>query len=218
MRRHPLSVAAGVLAVFSLVVLSLSLLQSSDSEAVAQQPGATRRGNEMKDMDMKRGQSSSATAQPAAAVTKAVCVVHPLGDSKAKGKVTFVKQADGVMVTAEISGLTPGDHGFHVHEWGDASSADGMSAGGHFNPGGHQHGRPDATERHAGDFGNLTADAQGNAKYSRVDKAMTLEGTTSVIGRSIIIHANKDDFSQPTGNAGGRVAIGVIGIANPASN
>jgi superoxide dismutase, Cu-Zn family len=217
MRRPSLRLAAGTLAVFSLAALSLFSLQSGDREAVAQQPGATRRGNEMKQMEMKGAQTPGAAAQPAAAVTKAVSVVHPLGDSKVKGKVTFAKQADGVLVTAEISGLTPGDHGFHVHEWGDASSADGMSAGGHFNPHGHQHGRPDATERHAGDFGNLTADAQGNAKYSRVDKAMTLEGPTSVIGRSIIIHANADDFSQPTGNAGGRVAVGVIGIANPAN-
>jgi superoxide dismutase, Cu-Zn family len=217
MRRHPLRLVAGTIAVVGLAVLSLSSLQSSENEVVAQQPGATRRGNEMKGMEMKAAQAPGTAAQPAGAVTKAVSVIHPLGDSKAKGKVTFVKQADGVLVTAEISGLTPGNHGFHVHEWGDASSADGMSAGGHFNPHGHQHGRPEATERHAGDFGNLTADAQGNAKYSRVDKAMTLEGPASVIGRSIIIHANADDFSQPTGNAGGRIAIGVIGIANPAN-
>jgi Cu-Zn family superoxide dismutase len=151
-------------------------------------------------------------------VTKAVAVVTPLGDSKAKGKVTFTKQADGVLVVAEISGLTPGDHGFHVHQWGDISSADGMSTGGHFNPGNHQHGRPEATERHAGDFGNITADAQGNAKYSKVDKVMKLDGPDSVIGRAIIIHANPDDFTQPTGNAGGRIATGVIGIANPAGN
>lgn len=216
MRRHPLSLAAGVVVIVSLGMLGLSSLPAGEGEAVAQQP-ANRRGMEMKG-DMKMPGMTAQQPAAATAVTKAVCMVHPLGDSKAKGKVTFTKQADGVMVTAEVSGLTPGDHGFHVHEWGDASSPDGASAGGHFNPTHKQHGRPDANDRHAGDFGNLTADAQGNAKYSRVDKAMTLEGPTSVIGRSIIIHANPDDFSQPTGNAGGRVAVGVIGIANPAAN
>ena len=163
------------------------------------------------------GMAMPMQAQPAA-VTKAVCIVQPLGSSQAKGKVTFTKQSDGVLVTAEISGLTPGDHGFHVHEWGDISSADGTSTGGHYNPSGMQHGQPDAGQRHAGDFGNITADAQGNARYSRVDKTMMLDGPTSVIGRAIIIHANPDDFSQPTGNAGGRIACGVIGIANPAAN
>jgi superoxide dismutase, Cu-Zn family len=209
MRRYPLSIAAGIVAIAGLGLLSISSNPAGKSEAIAQQRPAQRPGMQM---------TGTAGQPAAAAVTKAVCVVHPLGDSKAKGKVTFVKQADGVLVTAEISGLTPGDHGFHVHEWGDCSSADGTSAGGHFNPSHEEHGRPEAEQRHAGDFGNLTADAQGNAKYSRVDKEMTLEGPTSVIGRAIIIHANPDDFSQPTGNAGGRVACGVIGIANPAAN
>jgi Cu-Zn family superoxide dismutase len=153
--------------------------------------------------------------QTAAEVTKAICVVHPLGGSKVMGKVTFAKHAEGVEITAEISGLTPGDHGFHVHEWGDCSAADGASAGSHYNPSGVPHGRPDAAERHMGDFGNLTAAADGTVKYSRVDKVMMLNGPNSIIGRSIIIHANPDDFSQPVGNAGGRIACGVIGIAKP---
>jgi superoxide dismutase, Cu-Zn family len=210
MRRQSVGIAIGILAIVALAILNLSSIPTGENEAFAQpQP----RGGQTK------GTTATTAAQPAAStVTKAVCVVTPLGDSKVKGKVTFAKQADGVLVTADISGLTPGDHGFHVHQWGDISSADGMSTGGHFNPHNHQHGRPDATERHAGDFGNLTADAQGNAKYSKVDKVMTLEGADSVIGRAIIIHTNPDDFTQPTGNAGGRIATGVIGIANPAAN
>jgi Cu-Zn family superoxide dismutase len=157
-------------------------------------------------------------AAPAAApatVTKAICVVHPLGDSKVTGKVVFTKVTDGIEIAAEISGLSPGDHGFHVHEFGDCSMADGVCAGGHFNPGGKPHGKPDAAERHAGDFGNLTADASGKATYKRVDKVATLNGPNSIIGRSIIVHAAPDDFSQPTGNAGARVGCGVIGIADP---
>jgi Cu-Zn family superoxide dismutase len=170
--------------------------------------------------DVANGAAPQAKDMPAmrtqgAEISKAICVVHPLGDSKVKGKVTFVKQAEGVEITAELSGLTPGEHGFHIHEWGDCSAADGSSAGSHYNPAGAPHGPPDAAQRHAGDFGNITADAQGNAKYSRVDKGLTLSGPNSIIGRSIILHANRDDFSQPVGNAGGRVACGVIGIANP---
>lgn len=202
MRRESVNTAIGIVSIIALAALGLSLNPANEKQVFAQQQPGKMLGSDV--------------LLPT--VTKAVCVVTPLGDSKAKGKVTFLKQADGVLVTAEISGLSPGDHGFHVHQWGDISSADGMSTGGHFNPHNHQHGRPEATERHAGDFGNITADAQGNAKYSRVDKAMTLEGPDSVIGRAIIIHANPDDFTQPVGNAGGRIATGVIGIANPAAN
>jgi Cu-Zn family superoxide dismutase len=200
MRRQPLSIAFGIVALFALAAVVFSWNPAGETEAMAQ---------------AQKGSAPAGGAAQPGGVTKAVCVVTPLGDSKVKGKVTFTKQADGVLVAAEISGLTPGDHGFHVHQWGDISSADGMSTGGHFNPGNHQHGRPEATERHAGDFGNITADAQGNAKYNKVDKVMKLEGPESVIGRAIIIHANPDDFSQPVGNAGGRIATGVIGIAAP---
>jgi superoxide dismutase, Cu-Zn family len=200
MRRQTISTVIGIAIVVALAVVSLSLNPADEKQAFAQPK-----------------MPAMAAAQPGA-VTKAVCVVTPLGDSKAMGKVTFMKEADGVLITAEFSGLTPGDHGFHVHQWGDISAADGTSTGGHFNPENHDHGRPEATDRHVGDFGNLTADAQGNAKYSRVDKVITLSGPESIIGRGIIVHANPDDFSQPTGNAGGRVASGVIGIANPAAN
>jgi Cu-Zn family superoxide dismutase len=214
MRHHTLRNTAAVLAIAGLAIFGQSILQTGGDNAAAQQ---NARGNAMQ-MPGMPGMPMQPAAPAAQPITKAVCMVHALGDSQVKGKVTFTKQADGVLVTAEITGLTPGDHGFHVHQWGDVSSADGTSTGGHFNPAGMQHGRPDADERHAGDFGNLTADAQGNAKYSRVDKTMVLEGPMSVIGRGIIIHADPDDYSQPTGNAGGRIACGVIGIANPEAN
>jgi Cu-Zn family superoxide dismutase len=142
-------------------------------------------------------------------------MVHPLGGSKVEGKVVFTKVADGVQIEAELSGLAPGEHGFHVHEFGDCSMADGVCAGGHFNPEGKPHGRPDAAQRHVGDFGNVTAGADGKATYKRVDKMITFSGPHSIIGRAIIVHANPDDFSQPVGNAGARVGCGVIGIADP---
>jgi Cu-Zn family superoxide dismutase len=117
-------------------------------------------------------------------------------------------------VYAEVSGLTPGRHGFHIHEYGDASIADGTAAGAHFNPGNKMHGGPDSPERHVGDLGNIEADRSGNAKYNRLDKRISLTGRNSIIGRSIVIKEAQDDFkTQPGGAAGARVAIGVIGIS-----
>jgi Cu-Zn family superoxide dismutase len=150
------------------------------------------------------------------APTKAVCVIHPLGDAKVHGKVTFTEVDDGIKIEAKLTGLAPGKHGFHVHEFGDCSMMDGTCAGGHFNPDGKPHGGPDVAERHAGDFGNIEADASGNAVYERVDSIISLHGDHSIIGRSIIVHADPDDLTtQPTGNAGARIGCGVIGIADP---
>jgi Cu-Zn family superoxide dismutase len=172
--------------------------------------------------DSKAQQEKSAPSDQAAdyvawtKVTKAVAVVHPLGDSKVKGKVTFTQKGGGVEIVAEITGLEPGEHGFHVHEFGDCSMADGACAGGHFNPTGAPHGGPDDAKRHAGDFGNIKADDSGKAMYERVDKMIALHGKNSIIGRSVIIHAGRDDLkSQPSGDAGARVGCGAIGIADP---
>jgi superoxide dismutase, Cu-Zn family len=149
-------------------------------------------------------------------VTKAIAVVQPLGDSGVKGKVTFTKKKGGVEIMAELSGLEPGEHGFHVHEFGDCSMDSGECAGGHFNPTGAPHGGPDDEERHAGDFGNIKADQSGKATYKRVDKMIKLNGPKSIVGRAVIVHAGRDDLkSQPSGDAGGRIACGVIGIADP---
>lgn len=149
-------------------------------------------------------------------VRKAVAVVHPLGKNKVKGIVTFTKKDGGVEIVAELTGLEPGEHGFHVHEFGDCSMDDGTCAGGHFNPTGAPHGGPDDAKRHAGDFGNIKADDSGNAAYKRVDKMIKLTGPLSIIGRAVIVHAGRDDLkTQPTGDAGARVGCGVIGIADP---
>jgi Cu-Zn family superoxide dismutase len=158
----------------------------------------------------------AAAPQAANEVTKAICVVHPLGNSKVAGKVVFTKVSGGVEVNAELTGLAAGEHGFHVHEFGDCSMADGTCAGAHFNPTGAPHGGPEDARRHVGDLGNIKADASGKATYKRVDKMLTLNGPHSVIGRAIIVHAAPDDLkSQPSGDAGARVGCGVIGIADP---
>lgn len=155
-----------------------------------------------------------AVAGRAAEVKKAVAVLQPTKDSTVHGIVTFTKAEGGIRVLADLEGLAPGEHGFHIHDFGDCSAPDGTSAGGHFNPAGHQHGGPDVEMRHVGDLGNLTADASGKAHYDRVDKQLSLEGDHSIIGRSVIVHEKVDDLkSQPTGNAGARLACGAIGLA-----
>jgi Cu-Zn family superoxide dismutase len=141
----------------------------------------------------------------------AVAELSPTRGSNVRGTVTFVEETQGVRVTANLTGLTPGDHGFHIHEVGDCSSQDGSSAGAHFNPDGASHGAPHSTQRHTGDMGNVTADAAGVVRHQYVDNRMTFEGASSILGRSVIVHADPDDYtSQPSGNAGARLACGVI--------
>ncbi len=129
-----------------------------------------------------------------------------------RGTVTFSEVADGVRVQASITGLAPGKHGFHVHEKGDCSAPDASSAGDHFNPTGQPHGAPDSSARHEGDMGNIEADASGTANLNYVDHTLSLvPGDRSIVGHAVIVHANPDDLtSQPSGNAGARLACGVI--------
>jgi len=148
--------------------------------------------------------------------TKAVAVVHGFGDHPVKGTIHFTATADGVVeIRGELSGLKPGKHGFHIHEFGDVSSADPKCHGGHFNPEKKKHGAPDAAERHIGDLGNINADGRGKAEIKMTDKLIALSGPHSIVGRAVIIHEKPDDFTQPVGNAGGRIAGGVVGISDP---
>jgi Cu-Zn family superoxide dismutase len=128
------------------------------------------------------------------------------------GTVNFVQKGDKVAVSARVSGLTPGGHGFHIHEKGDCSSGDGMSAGGHFNPLTKPHAHPSTADRHAGDMPMLVADASGNATLSADLDVMTIgSGATDIVGKAVVVHNDPDDFkTQPTGNSGARVACGVI--------
>ena len=147
--------------------------------------------------------------------TKAVAVLHPTKGNNVRGTVTFTKEAGGVRIVANLTGLTPGAHGFHAHQTGDCSAPDASSAGGHFNPTDMPHSAPDSDQRHAGDFGNLTADASGKATYNKLDTKVELDGPNSIVGRAIIVHAKADDLkTQPTGDAGGRQACGVVGIGS----
>ena len=159
-----------------------------------------------------------AQAQPeekSSAPLKAIAVLHPTAGNKVSGTVTFTEVADGVQIHADITGLTAGNHGFHVHEFGDCSAADASSAGTHFNPAKKPHAGPDATERHVGDMGNVEADASGKATLEYVDHQISLTNDQdSVIGRSVVVHAKADDLkTQPSGDSGARIACGVIGRA-----
>lgn len=151
------------------------------------------------------------SAQPAASGKVAVAKLAPTANNTARGEVTFTQQADGVRVVGSFSGLVMGEHAFHVHEKGDCSAPDGASAGPHFNPGSKNHGARDAADRHAGDLGNFKADPYGLARIDFVDAQLSLDGANSILKRAVIIHEKADDFkTQPTGNAGGRQACGVI--------
>ena len=157
-----------------------------------------------------------ATADAQTETASAVAELHALkGGEGVSGTVTFTKTSGGVHVVADIKGLTPGAHGFHIHEKGDCSDPEGKSAGGHFNPTGMAHGGPDAMPHHAGDFGNLTADASGTAKLDIVSKDISFDGANSILDRAVIVHAKADDLkSQPAGDSGARIACGVIKAAS----
>ena len=149
---------------------------------------------------------------PPPAPLEAQTTLAPASKSKVSGTIMFKEVDGGVEVTATVEGLKAGDHAYHVHEKGDCSAPDGASAGGHFNPNNHKHGAPEAEERHEGDFGNLTAGKDGKATKTFVMSGITIaDGPTSIVGKGFIVHEKKDDFkTQPTGNAGGRIACGVI--------
>lgn len=160
--------------------------------------------------DLARGQGTASSAE----INRAVAVLHPTEGNTARGVVYFSKVSDGVRIVAQVSGLKPGKHGFHIHQFGDCSAPDGTSAGGHYNPVGLPHAGPDVEKRHVGDLGNIVADAEGFGTYDRVDKLLQLNGPESILGRAVVVHLGEDDYlSQPTGNAGARAGCGVIGIA-----
>jgi Cu-Zn family superoxide dismutase len=158
--------------------------------------------------------SNSMNNQPG--ITRAVAVLHGIKGNEVSGTVTFTKENNTIRVVADIVGLKPGKHGFHIHEYGDCSSEDGSSAGGHFNPDNVKHGAPTDAVRHVGDLGNIEADNNGRAHLEMTDSLLSFSGSHSIIGRGVILHSGTDDLvSQPSGNAGARIACGVIGIAKP---
>ncbi len=156
------------------------------------------------------------TVTPAPAAQRgarsAVAILAPTQGNNTKGTVRFHQRKRNTHVIANVTGLTPGKHGFHIHGIGDCSAPDATSAGPHFNPQNRKHGAPDASEHHAGDLGNIEANAQGRGRLNwTVDFLTVADGPNSVVGKSVIVHTQADDLqTQPTGNAGARLACGVI--------
>jgi Cu-Zn family superoxide dismutase len=144
---------------------------------------------------------------------RATATLEPTKGNATAGSVEFVQRGSSVFVVADVAGLSAGPHGFHIHDKGDCSSGDGMSAGGHFNPGGKPHGSPLMPNHHAGDLPMLLAEPSGKASLRTEIDGVTIGdgGATDIVGRAVIVHKDPDDFTtQPTGNSGARVACGVI--------
>ena len=165
--------------------------------------------------------ASTAPSTPAAAQAAGKSTAHEAevnlasaSGSLVSGHLAIRPMGDGVHITGEVGGLKPGDtRGFHIHEKGDCSAADASSAGAHFNPGAQPHGRATHGAHHAGDSDNITADTDGNATVQGwLEGATVGDGAaTDIVGKAVIVHADEDDYAtQPTGNAGDRLACGVI--------
>jgi Cu-Zn family superoxide dismutase len=164
-----------------------------------------------------------ASSEPVAQVVEvvevaqeAIAVLMPRAGTEVSGTVTFTQTGEGVVVVAKIAGVSPGLHGFHLHEKGDCSAPDFTSTGGHFNPTGDPHGGPDDTIRHAGDFGNILVEEDGTGRLELLTSMLTVDpdAENTVIGRAVILHEGEDDLeSQPTGAAGARLACGTVVMA-----
>ncbi|HVR82407.1 MAG TPA: superoxide dismutase family protein [Luteimonas sp.] len=146
----------------------------------------------------------------------AVANLAAASGSLVSGKLTLMPMGNGVHVSGDIGGLTPGSsHGFHIHETGDCSAADASSAGGHFNPAGSMHGKAEAGAHHAGDIDNIVADGSGVAHVNAHVMGVSLggSGANDIAGRAFVVHAAPDDYAtQPAGNSGARIACGMISV------
>jgi len=141
----------------------------------------------------------------------ATATLSPTTGQTAKGTVQFTETADGVQVTVDLTNVPPGVHGFHIHE-GASCADDAKAAGGHFNPNNMPHAAPTDVSHHAGDFGNVTADDKGEVHTTFMTHSVTVAaGPNSAVGHAVVLHANPDDLTtQPSGNAGARIACGVV--------
>ena len=153
--------------------------------------------------------------------SKIIKAIVVLNGKKCKGTVNIIESKEGVVFDINLTNLTPGLHGFHIHEAGNLEEGC-TSCCSHFNPLDKQHGGPyemDGKNRHLGDLGNIEADSKGNCKMQIYDKYLQLRGYKyNIIGRSIVVHQDEDDLgrgdneeSKKTGNAGARIGCGVIG-------
>ena len=176
----------------------------------------------------KTANSEETTIESENQISKsAICILFPHGDSKVTGLVSFHQKnyLSETNIVANVSNLNPNSlHGFHIHKYGDLTNGC-ITAGPHFNPLNKTHGGPDDEERHVGDLGNIKTDEKGFGYLATTDKLVTLFGINSIIGRSCVVHGGTDDLgrggndeSKKTGNAGCRLACGVIGLSDKFKN
>lgn len=139
--------------------------------------------------------------------------LEPTEGSTTRGYAMFVEQDGEIALELDVESAPPGTHAVHIHEFGDCSAPDGTSAGSHWNPASVDHGAWGSDPFHLGDIGNLEVDENGRGRITMSTDlwAIGTGGDNDVVGKSVIVHAEADDFGQPTGNAGGRIACGVIG-------
>ena len=192
------------LPILTLTLAGLCLLPGWAGQASAQEDEAQQQAEVAKHANTFRD------------IKQAVAVLLPTKGNDVRGVIRFQEQPDGkVRVTGRIRGLEPDStHGFHVHEFGDMTSADGTSAGGHYDPEGHGHALPPETPRHAGDMGNIEANEEGVAVIDQTFDNFTVAGLENpIIGRGVVVHAQRDNGENPSGNAGKRLATGVVGVA-----
>jgi len=197
----------------TMSTLSTSLVTPTVAASQSTFQGVSVRVSRMPMLAMAKGSSLTITA----ATQKAVAVLK--GTSNVEGVVTLLQEDDGpTKVSVKITGLAPGKHGFHLHQFGDTTNGC-ISTGPHFNPEGNTHGAPEDNNRHAGDLGNVVAGSDGVVEVELSDSLIPLTGPNSVVGRAFVIHELEDDLgkgghelSSTTGNAGGRLACGVVGL------
>jgi Cu-Zn family superoxide dismutase len=171
--------------------------------------------NDMQDQEQSETEKTEQAMTSSTSYEQAVTVLHPTEGNEVTGTISFQKVAEGVQVQADVQGLEEGNHGFHVHLYGDCTASDGTSAGTHFNFTGSSTNPPADIDRITGNLGNLNAGSDGTATVDTVIANAKLNGPKSILGRAVIIHAKKNDPNQPPiGAAGSRQACGVIGTAN----
>lgn len=167
----------------------------------------------MKLMGLTAALAAALAVSPAMAAVGTAKIAGTADGSRISGTLKLTEDAKGLNIAGDITGLSPGLHGFHLHEFGDCSDQ-GMAAGGHYNPKGNAHGnvlKDGQAHAHAGDMGNIKAEADGTAHIDLTIPGLSLSGgKLNAAGRALIVHEKGDDFTQPVGNAGGRVACGAI--------
>jgi Cu-Zn family superoxide dismutase len=202
---------------FALLLIPVAALSGCDTERDATN-GETAETREAADRpatisDPATGATTTPGEGGSGSDLHAVAEIRPTSGNQTRGSIRLSGGNGAVQITGTITGLKPGAHGLHIHEFGDCSAPDASSAGSHFNPHDDPHGSPRDLENahHVGDLGNVTANQQGEAEIDIEDNEMQLSGPESVIGKALVVHAAQDDFkSQPSGNSGARVGCGEI--------